>query len=68
MLLAMAANLVIIYGDAPATVVPYSSMERCEVAKRSLVAQAERRHPSQERLPTGTLVIRRGIQAYCIPN
>ena len=62
------AKLVIIYGESPVAVTGYSSMARCERARQSLIAQAERRHPSQERLPTGTMVIRRGVQAYCIPG
>lgn len=62
------AKLVILYGQAPPTVVSYPSMERCERARRALLAQAERHDPSQERLPSGTLVIHRGVSAYCIPG
>lgn len=62
------AKLIIVYGDATPAVVPYPSMSRCERARQSLVAQAEKRDPSRQTLPSGIVVIRRGVAAYCVPG
>jgi hypothetical protein len=61
------ANLVIVYGTNPPTVVRYSSLDRCERAKRALLEQAEQQGVNQGSATSGMIDIHRGIAAYCIP-
>lgn len=59
------AKLVIINGDAPATVVDYPSMRKCEEAAGVLLAAAK---ANERPLPPNVVAIRRRIGAYCIPG
>lgn len=61
------ANLVLVYLGHPPTVVEYRSLARCERAKKALLDQAEQQGVNQGTVASGK-VIRRDVEAYCIPS